>query len=44
MKQKHQAHQRDDQKLFSQLVRLVVDRALDQAGSVVDRHDLNPLG
>ena len=41
VKEKQQAHQRDDDEFLDQLLLQVRYRALDQAGTVVGRHDLD---
>ena len=43
VEQEHRAHERHDEKFLEQLLRQVVDRALDQRGSIVGRHDLHAL-
>jgi len=44
MKQEDHADHRYDQKLFDQLVREVLDSAVDEGGAVVGLDDLHPLG
>ena len=41
MPEEQRAHQRDQQQFLDQLAAQIVDRALDQARTVVDRHDLD---
>ena len=44
MPQEQHAHQRHHDELLDQLVRQVLDRALDQPAAVVGRDDLHALG